>query len=301
MADRAEPEERTFPVGAVTRLTGLSPDVLRAWERRYGVVEPLRTAGGTRRYRESDVAHLRRVKAAVDAGHRISEVARLDPAELERRLGSRAEPPPDPLRSTLEALERLDGTEAEQLISLQLAALGPVRFARDFALPLMDAIGEGWASRRLCVASEHLGSALVRSLLGSVLRPTSARRGDPQIVFATPPGERHEIGLLAAALTALGAGARPLYLGADLPAEELVRAVETSGAAAVALSVVALPVAEAQRSIATLRRTLPPEAELWVGGSLAEQLALPDGALLVDSLETLEQRVEMLRVRTRAG
>lgn len=301
MADQAEPEEPTFPVGAVTRLTGLSPDVLRAWERRYGVVEPLRTPGGTRRYRESDVVHLRRVKAAVDAGHRIGEVAKLDPAELERRLAARAEPPADPLQTALRALERLDGAEAERLISLQLAALGPVRFAREFALPLMDAVGEGWASRRLCVASEHLGSALVRSLLGSALRPTSARRGDPQVVFATPPGERHEIGLLVAALTALGAGAKPLYLGAELPPAELVHAVEASGAAALALSVVALPAAEAQRSIATLRRTLPREAELWVGGSLAAQLALPDDTVHIDSLEILEQRVEMLRVRTGAG
>lgn len=306
MADRRSSEEQeekenTFPVGAVTRLTGLSPDVLRAWERRHHVVEPLRTPGGTRRYRESDIAHLQRVKAAVDAGHRIGEVARLDPAELERRLAIRAQPPRDPLEAALAALERLDGAEAERLISLQLAALGPARFARHFALPLANAIGEGWSSRRLCIASEHLGSALLRSLLGAALRPSAGHPGDPLVVFATPAGERHEIGLLVAALTAMAAGARPLYLGADLPGEELVRAVEAAGAAALAVGVVAMPPSEAQQALAALRGALPRDVELWVGGSLADQLELPQGALRIDSLEALEQRVDMLRIRHRAG
>jgi hypothetical protein len=198
----------------------------------------------------------------------------------------------------MEALRNLDGIAAERLISVQLAALGPSRFARQFALPLLGAIGEGWANERLCVASEHLGSALLRSLLGSALRPTAAQRGAPVVVFGTPPGERHEIGLLVAALIALGAGANPLYLGADLPIAELARAVVTTGAGALALSLVALDPDSARAALAALSETLPATVEIWVGGPRALDVELPERVQLVETLTRLEQRVELLRMRS---
>ena len=288
-----EIEEVTYPMGAVARLTGLTPDVLRAWERRYRAVEPLRTEGGTRRYRASDLERLRLVKAAVDAGHRIGDVARLEREALERIVEA-PEEPAVPLEAVLGALDRLDAAEAERLISAQLSALGPMRFASAFALPLLAAIGDAWERRRLCVASEHLGSALLRSLLGTALRPTRAHRHGPRVVFGTLPGERHEIGLLIAALTAMGAGANPVYLGPELPADELLRAVEISDAAAIAISLVALPEGEALAGIEALRRELPENVELWVGGQLAGRLALPDGVHPIVSLTDLEHRVEQL-------
>jgi DNA-binding transcriptional MerR regulator len=290
-------EQSTYSVGATARLTGLSPDVLRAWERRYAVVEPVRTEGGTRRYRASDLERLRLVKAAVDAGHRIGEVARLEPAELERRIEAAAPTHKSSLDQVMGALERLDGGEAERLISAQLAALGPTQFVEQFALPLVNAVGDGWANQRLCVASEHLGSALLRSLLGSALRPTAAHRGAPIIVFGTLPGERHEIGLLMAALTALGAGANPLYLGADLPLDELTRAVETSGAAALTLSLVALEPQAAQQALHSLRAGLAEDVALWVGGAGSEAIELPGHVQRIDSLPRLEHQVELLCVR----
>lgn len=293
----SEPDEPTYPVRAVVRLTGLTPDLLRAWERRYRVVEPLRSEGGTRRYRASDLERLRLLKAAVDAGHRISELAGLDPGELARRATAPVRPPGPPVAAVLRALERLDGGEAEQILAGQLATLGPTRFAREFALPLLEEIGEAWESERLCVASEHLGSALLRSLLGSSLRPTHAHRTAPLVVFATPAGERHEIGLLIAALTALGAGVNPLYLGVDLPTSELLRAVDTAGAAALALSVVALAKDDAEAALRALRGGLPPNVELWLGGAGARALALPEGVRRIDSLESLEHRAELLRLR----
>lgn len=296
-----DPDEARLPVGKVSRLTGLSPDVLRAWERRYGAVRPLRSEGGTRRYREADVKRLHLLKAAIDAGHRIGEVAGLESDELERRLegsagGLGGEAATPALAPVLEALERLDSTEAERLISHQMAALGPVRFAREFAAPLATAIGAGWETRRLCVASEHLGSALLRALLGSALRPTAAHRGAPVVVFGTPPGEHHEIGLLVAALTALGAGADPLYLGADLPIGELAGAAVTRQAAALAVSVVALDSPEAREQLLGLRAALPSEIELWAGGAASAELLKLEGVRTM-TLDAIERRVELLRVR----
>ena len=291
-----ERDEETYSVGRVSRLTGVSPDLLRAWERRYAAVQPIRTPGGTRRYRAEDIDRLRLLKAAVDSGHRIGEVAKLSSAELERRILNAPVPERAPIEEVLHALERLDGGAAEQLISSQLAMLGPVRFAKEFALPLAQGLGDGWMSQRICIASEHLGSALLRSLLGSALRPTVAHRGAPVVVFATVPDERHEIGLLIAALTALGAGANPLYLGSDLPLEEIVLAARRTGAQAVAIGAVVTPPDELTSALLRLRAELPARVELWVGGAAARSLEVPHGVQRLDSLTRLEQRVELLRM-----
>jgi DNA-binding transcriptional MerR regulator len=287
-------DETTYPLRAVVRMTGLSPELLRAWERRYGVIAPLRTSGGTRRYRASDLERLQLLKKAVDAGHRIGQLAQLSAAELERR----ASVPPSTAGSAqdavIAALERFDAAQAQRLLSLQLSALGPVRFAREFAMPLVREIGERWADRRLSVASEHLASAVLRSMLGSALTPTVASLLGPRIVFATPSGERHELGLQMAALTALGAGANPIYLGADLPVEELVGAARAIDAAALALSLVALPPESARRTIRALRDGLPDAIALWIGGAGAPALGEIRGVERLETLEQVEQRVALL-------
>ena len=286
--------EMTYPLRATARLTGLSPETLRAWERRHGVVVPLRTPGGTRRYRAADVTRLKRVKAAVDAGHRIGEVARLTDEELERRAAVAEAPAGDRLTAILAALERLDAAEALRLLAAQLSALGPVTFSRDVALPLVREIGERWVNGRMGKAQEHLASGVLRSLLGGALQPTAQSLIGPRIVFATPSGERHELGLLMAALTAAGAGANVLYLGTDLPAEDLAAAADESEASVLALGLVAMPAEEATRWVAGLHAILPSEVRLWLGGAGAREVECPEGALVITSLEEVEQQVMLL-------
>jgi DNA-binding transcriptional MerR regulator len=299
--ERSKAPEPTYPVRTAARLTGLSPDLIRAWEARYGVVEPVRTPGGTRRYSAADLKRLRMLKVAVDAGHRIGQVARLDPAELEQRVAGSRVPSSGRLDEILAALDRLDGAEAQRLLSLQLSALGPARFAREFARPLAWEIGERWAGDRLSIASEHLATGALRSMLGSALQPTAASVRGPRIVFATPPGERHELGLQMAALTALGAGANPIYLGAELPVEEALRSVERAGAAALALSVVILPCDEAAQAVRAIRGGLPDGVYLWLGGAAAAALEPPAGVDCIGSLEVFEQRVALLGFERKKG
>ncbi len=283
----------TYPLRAAARLTGLSPDLLRAWESRYGVVKPLRTAGGTRRYRASDLERLRLVKAAVDAGQRIGVVARLDPDELLRLTAKIEEPSKAGLEPVLSALERLDAEEAQRMLALHLSAMGPVTFAREFALPLTSEIGERWATNRMSIAAEHLATGMLRAMLGSALTPTVASRLGPTIVFATPTGERHELGLQSAALTALGAGANPIYLGAELPVEDLVGAVNGTGAAVLALSLVTIPIEEAGQMVANIRRDLPHEVRIWIGGPRSAEIKPTQGVEPIRSLEELETRVAL--------
>jgi DNA-binding transcriptional MerR regulator len=286
--------ETTYPLRAAARLTGLSPDLLRAWENRYGVVKPLRTPGGTRRYRATDIERLRLVKAAVDAGDRISVVASLEPSELARRTAANGTPSPTGLEPILSAIERLDAEEAQRLLALQLSAIGPVSFARQFAIPLTREIGERWANKRIGIASEHLATCVIRSMLGSALTPTASSRLGPTIVFATPTGERHEIGLQSAALTAMGAGANPIYLGAELPVADLLGAVADTNAAVLALGLVTVPRRQTSRMIEELRNGLPKAVRIWLGGPGAHEIPTSDGVEAIASIEELEKRVTLL-------
>ncbi len=293
---KSDAVELTYPLRTAARLTGLSPELLRAWERRHRVVEPLRTPGGTRRYSAADLERLRLVKAAVDAGHRIGQVAHLELAELKRVSAGAEARPAGRLDEILAALHHFDSGEVQRLLSLQLSALGAARFAREIAVPLVREIGERWANGQMGIAREHLASSVLRSLLGSALQPTATSLLGPRIVFASPTGERHELGLLMAALTAVGAGANALYLGAELPVEDLLGAVEDTDAAALALSLVTVPAAQAARTVSALRGGLASEVHLWLGGAGARDVELPQGVEHIESLEDLEQRVILLGV-----
>lgn len=286
--------ELTYSLGTASRLTGISPGLLRAWERRYQAVEPVRTPGGTRRYSAADLERLRLLKTAVDAGHRISKVARLDTEALRKLGGAPEVRPDDRLEEVIAALDRFDAAEVSRLLSVQLSTLGAVRFAQDFALPLVHEIGDRWAREQLCIASEHLASVALRSLMGSAMQPGAAALAGPVVLFATLTGERHELGLQMAALTAMGAGANPLYLGAELPVEEILAAADRAKVRAVGLSFVSLPRDTAQRGVEAVRGALPDEVCLWTGGLGSRDLVLPSGVERLDRFDDLEQRVALL-------
>lgn len=291
-----DPLEDTYPLRAAARITGLSPELLRAWERRYAVVVPLRTPGGTRRYRAADLEKLRLAKAAVDSGHRISHVAQMDDEELKRC----AQNLPASSRSTsqieevLNALTRLDSSEAQRLLSMQLSTLGPVRFARQIARPLVHEIGSRWERDELSMAAEHMATAILRAMFGTALQPTVSSQLGPRILFSTPSGERHELGLQMAALTALGAGANPIFIGADLPVEELAGALDQTGAVGVALSLVTISPSQAQTYLAALRGAVPKSVRIWIGGHATHGLEPIDGVDLIQGLDDFERRIALL-------
>lgn len=296
--DHSRRLEAPFAVGAVSRLTGLSPHVLRSWERRYGAVQPLRTPGGTRRYTEADVSRLRLLSAGVGNGHPISALAPLSDAAIAALLDTHGSNAALPFEEPLAAIASLDTREVERLLSFQLLARGPRGFARDFALPLFAEIGERWESGRLSIAAEHLATFVAGNLLAGALRTLPPPRSALPLLFGTPAGERHEFGALVAALVSAAAGADAIYLGPDLPADEFARAAALRDARAVALGVVALDPAEAARYLRALRDHLDPSTALWIGGAAASRIArLPDGVSIAASLDDLEARVRELRAR----
>jgi MerR family transcriptional regulator, light-induced transcriptional regulator len=287
--------ERTLSLGAVVRLTGLSEHTLRAWERRHRAVVPLRTPRGTRRYREADVRRLRLLRDAVEAGHRIGDLASLPDEELVS-LSPRAlqeEPVRSPaLATTLRALADLDVEAAHREVAGQLAALGPRRFVDEFATPLLHAVGDAWERDAFCIASEHLASAMVRSALDASLRALPEPDRGPRVVFATLPGERHELGLLVAALVARSAGAAPSTWASTSPSTRSPSpwraAAPTSWRSRACSSSRRRPL----REIAALRDALPSDVDIWIGGPV--RFEPPLGTSTFDDLPAFEARIRWL-------
>ena len=285
-------------VGAVVRLTGLNEHVLRAWERRHGAIAPARSKGGTRRYSAEDVTRLRLLAAAVAAGHRIGELAALSNRDLAARTAQPAASEQARLGELFAALERLDVAAVERQLGLQLSALGVRPFLETVALPFLREIGSRWEGGDLCMSDEHVASAALRGVLGRAQRAVGSGGGG--LVLATPAGEQHELGILMVALCAQEHGVRVVYLGCDLPAEEIAATAARARAQAVGLGIVALDPPSALREVRGLRRKLPPTTELWLGGASAERRpAAPAGTVTVGDLAARETRLVLLGARAR--
>jgi methylmalonyl-CoA mutase cobalamin-binding subunit len=291
-------KEPTYPLRVAVRRTGLSAERLRAWEARYGAVSPLRTPGGSRRYRETDLERLRLLREAVDAGHRIGDVVGLD-LEVLRAFLAPGRPPATPAARGFEdligCLERLEADRVREWLEAEQARRGALDFARSFALPLLVEVGRRWEAGRLSVAAEHLASSLLASMFGAALRETSPPASDVGIVFATPAGERHALGLFVAALAAAQAGAEPILLGADVPEDDLVASVLRSRACVLALGLVALEPELAESSIRRLRERLPSRIEIWLGGPGVPSMRPIEGVERVANLDQLASRVALLQ------
>ena len=259
-----------YPIRAVSRLTGIAIDTLRAWERRYGAVTPVRDDRG-RLYTDADVARLRLINGAVAAGHSIGRIARLDQDELARLAAgppgsTEPAPPPDPA-PLRDAIARFDSESVDQEFSRLAAVLPPLQLVRDVLLPLLRDVGDAWNRRPGGIAQEHLITSTMRHLLGSSLRVYARRDPRVRLLFATPSGDRHEVGILAAAMLAASSGVSVSYLGPDLPAGEIVEAAKGSGAQALVLGLTLVDrSANRAEEIRTIVRDLPSRTELWAGG-----------------------------------
>ena len=269
-------------IEAVAQRSGLSQHLIRIWERRYSAVQPIRTESNRRLYTEADVNRLALLNRAVHAGHRISDVATLPTANLEQLVGkdfsnstvSRVKgkgPSPNFVELALNAIMQFDSEELGAILSHAEVDLGQARALDQVVTPLMEKIGEMWKDGNIRIAHEHMATAVIRNHVGISLASMRYPANAPPIVVATPAGQLHEVGALIVAMAAALEGWRPIFLGPNLPADEIAGAVQKSGARAVALSLVfpsddpKLP-AELNR----LRRLLSDEVSLLIGGRASE-------------------------------
>jgi DNA-binding transcriptional MerR regulator/methylmalonyl-CoA mutase cobalamin-binding subunit len=285
----------------VANLTGLSPHVLRAWERRYGVVAPHRSQGGQRLYSDHDVERLRLLRQLTRQGHSISRVAGLSLADLER-LQEQVHPGPVvlPARNghssaaanvvgeALGAVGRFDAQELQAVLQRGAITLGGPVFLNEVVSPAVEAVGEGWSSGALSIAQEHMSTAVFRRVLEWQLGAYRVDGDMPRLVVATPPGDAHELGALMVAVSAVGEGWGITYLGPDLPVVELLAAARDIEARAVALSTVySANDEELLASVKATREGLPRNTPLMIGGAAANRLRKgmeTSGAVVLDSL-----------------
>jgi MerR family transcriptional regulator, light-induced transcriptional regulator len=280
-----------YPIRIVARMTGLSLDTLRAWERRYQVVTPVRGDRG-RVYHDSDVERLKLLARLVDEGHAIGSIATLPSAAI-ARLGSesltaaakRGVPAVD-LAPLVRAMKQYDLAAVDATLNRHAAILPADALIFAVVLPVLRETGARWEAGAIRPAQEHLVSASIRSVLGGLLRTMMRPDNDAPMVFATPAGERHELGLLAAAVLAAHAGHRVSYLGPDTPGADIVHATASLQAARLVLCTTMSNVTTV-RELRALRRVRP-EVAIWVGGADRARVRRELGAR-ARTIDTLEQ------------
>lgn len=270
--------ERTYRIHIAAELSGVRVELIRAWERRYGVLSPQRTPAGYRVYTDQDVALLKRLKKLTDEGVAISEAAKLLP---QLRAEVSAESPAFTgqghgasldawLEAALAAAGAYDQARVSAVLDEVLAALPPLRAFDDVLAPLQREVGERWHAGQLTVAQEHLVTQVVRARLVGLLHaaPNSGRK---HAVLACFPDEEHEVGLLGVALRLRHSGVRVTLLGQRMPATDLGRAVAELRPDFVGLSAVNDKGAEVfGDALARLVEALPGGVPVWVGGPAAQ-------------------------------
>lgn len=274
-------------VRVVARRTGLSPDLLRAWERRYDVVQPTRTSGGQRNYSDADIERLQLLVRATNAGRQIGQVAGLDNDALRRMTASDvAATPLTPsiaasgavvdayLDKALTAIEHFNASSLESTLRSAALRLPSEEVLDQLFGPLLMNIGRRWQEGQLRPANEHLATTIIRRVLSWMMDFPNAREDAPNIIVGTPAFQNHELGAMLAATAASLAGWRVMYLGASLPAAELTRAARLVDADTVALSIVH-PTDDIRVSndLRELGNSLPKSVGLVVGGAGAAAYA----------------------------
>lgn len=288
------------------RKSGLTPHVIRIWEKRYHAVSPDRTDTNRRRYSEAEIERLSLLRAATHAGHSIGNIARLSIEKLRELVG---ELPPTPTTSVtppkqsankavaegMTAIEDVNGPKLDEILGRAAVALGPHGLLEKVVAPLAQKIGDHWRDGTITAAQEHFASAAIRNFLVRNSRPYAMNGSAPTIVVGTPAGQLHELGAVMVAAAANDMGWRVIYLGTSLPAVEIAGAAIRHKARAVALSIVFpgddphLP-----QELESLRQHLPAEVAIIAGGKAADSYASALKTIQATKAEDLRELYQIL-------
>lgn len=292
----------------VSLRTGLSPHVLRIWERRYGAVVPMRTPTNRRVYTNADVDKLGLLRQATEAGHSIGRIAGLPPEDLrvlvetDRQFRQPMHSHPQRngdveqyVSNCLDAAMDLDVQSLEQELARAAVDLDQPSLLDKLIPSLMERIGELWNSGEVRMADEHLATVVVRTFLANIIASQRPHGSAPRMIVTTSVGQIHEIGALLAAATAASKGWAVSYLGPNLPADEIASAARRRDAHVVALSFI-YPAADPAigPELVRLRQGLGADVLMAVGGracsSYADAIGQVGGLTFEDlrALRTLE-------------
>jgi DNA-binding transcriptional MerR regulator len=214
-------EAGALRIGEFARRVGVSPELLRAWERRYGLLQPVRSQGGFRLYTSDDAVRVERMKHALDEGLSAAEAARRALAQARSPDGALD----DARERLLDAARDYDETAVHSVLDQALAGFALETVLRELILPVLQDVGSEWERGALEIGQEHFLTNLIRERLLALAR-LWGRGGGPLAILACAPGERHDIGPIAFGLVLRSHGWRILFLGADTPIATLRGMVE---------------------------------------------------------------------------
>ena len=314
-------DEHKHGIKTVASQTGLTQFIIRAWEKRYDVVTPLRTETNRRLYSEADILRLTLLRLATEAGHNIGRIAKLPSEELLELIGTggtvaqlpriakEVVPQETSLRfyiaSCIAAVKQFEVQALESTLFAASVAFSQPVFLEKLITPLMQEVGEQWKAGTLRIAHEHLAAAVVRTLLGNICQGSDISVSMPNLVVATPRGQLHEIGALIAGTTAASQGWHVTYLGPNLPAEEIVGCAVQNGAKAIGLSIV-YPTDDPHiaNELRKIRRGIQEDVALFVGGAGAiayDPVISAIGAVRINDMPSFRTELEALRVQQNAS
>jgi len=305
--------EAYHAIKSVASRTGLSPHVIRIWEKRYRAVEPQRTESNRRLYSDEQVERLNLLRELTRAGHTIASIANFPSDRLRRLAAEDSKHHPNHedgtsgtastsgfLEDCISAVKKLDSHALEGALKAASLQLGAQGLLQRVMAPLAQKIGDLWRDSSITAAHEHFASAVIRAFLGHTSQSFAATVGAPVLVVATPSGQLHELGALLVAAAAANVGWKVTYVGPSLPAAEIAGAALQNRARAVALSLV-YPEDDPRLSdeLGQMRELLPPSIPILVGGrawpaykeAIARIKAVPmaDLAQLCSVLDRLRQ------------
>jgi DNA-binding transcriptional MerR regulator len=270
-------------IGEFSQRVGVSPERLRAWEKRYGLLDPDRSDGGFRLYSDADVARVQRMLTQLRRGASAAEAARLaweapTAAEAPTTATTGSLPLDREVERLRERLEAFDDAGAHAVLDELLARFAVETVLRDVLLPYLADLGDRWQSGDVSVGQEHFASNLLRARLLSLAQGWGRGTG-PRAVLAAAPGEQHDLGLIICGLVLARQGLRVVFLGPDCPIDTLIATVQSVRPALVLLSAVTPDAFEAVRDSL---RELGSQVPLYLGAAGASsQLADDLGAMYV--------------------
>lgn len=302
----------TFRIHRVSKLTGLSKDVIRVWERRYGLVQPMRGPNRYRLYTDEDVALLRYLRSELDKGESIGELAALGRDELLARMRSGppalpvdAEPYGRVIAELVYALDPLDRVGFERRLNGAVAVIPFEEALHGILLPVQKKVGELWHDGRVSVAIEHYVTKQVQQKIFSVMNQLPVADHGPKIVVACPPGETHEVGAQAVAYRCRVRGCRVYYLGANVPIEALTR---LCAQVQPAITLISFPVIlmeqEASDHAQAIAKHVKPQCDVAVGGDgavAARELFERESIKVIEAFTELDQLLRELMFKRSAS
>ncbi len=248
--------DASLRIGELARRSGVSTDLLRAWERRYGLLEPTRTAAGYRLYSADDEARVRSMRARLAEGLSAAEAARLA-REATASAAPNGAAPADLAGALWSALDSFDDAGAQAAFDRLVAAFSTEAVVEQAILPYLRALGDRWRDGDASVAQEHFATGLLRARLLGLARGWDRGAG-PRALLACPPGEHHDLGLIVLGLALRDRGWRVTFLGPDTPIETLAAAADQLAPDVVVLSSLARePLVEAEAEIARMASSRP--------------------------------------------